>query len=94
MASRSSDNKKPTSDRPEQHKKRRCLMCGENFVSHHYGERVCHPAKVQRHGVKVRPHKRSFDLLRLNKAPASSGPLFVPVIFRISGLMHDQLRSV
>ncbi|MDB9704346.1 hypothetical protein N8000_11290 [Rhodospirillales bacterium] len=45
MASRSSDNKKPTSDRPEQHKKRRCLMCGENFVSHHYGERVCPSCK-------------------------------------------------
>ena len=45
MASRSSDNKKPTSDRPEQHKKRRCLMCGENFVSQHYGERVCPSCK-------------------------------------------------
>ena len=45
MASRSSDNKKPTSDRPEQNKKRKCLMCSENLQSHHYGERVCPSCK-------------------------------------------------
>jgi hypothetical protein len=45
MASRSSDNKKPTSDRPEHHKKRKCLMCGQFFLSHHYGERVCSACK-------------------------------------------------
>ncbi|MGB0671308.1 MAG: hypothetical protein ACPGNT_07410 [Rhodospirillales bacterium] len=45
MARSKADNKKPTSDRPEQIKKRPCLMCGENFTSHHYGERICPTCK-------------------------------------------------
>ncbi len=45
MASRKNDNKKPTSDRPEQKKSRKCLMCAQQFVSTHYGERVCQTCK-------------------------------------------------
>jgi rubrerythrin len=45
MASRSEETKKPTSDRPEQKKKRNCLMCGTGFESTHFGERICPACK-------------------------------------------------
>ena len=40
-----SDTKKPTSDRPEIRKARKCLMCSQDFTSHHIGERVCPSCK-------------------------------------------------
>ncbi|PPR75084.1 MAG: hypothetical protein CFH06_02011 [Alphaproteobacteria bacterium MarineAlpha3_Bin5] len=46
MVSRSSDNKKPTSDRPEEPKERNCLMCNAKFISQHRGERVCSACKA------------------------------------------------
>ena len=45
MASRSEETKKPTSDRPEQRKKRKCLMCSTSFESTHFGERICPACK-------------------------------------------------
>jgi len=46
MASRSSETKKPTSDQMHEAKRRPCLMCGQGFVSHHKGERVCATCKT------------------------------------------------
>jgi len=45
MSSRSENNKKPVSDRKEDPKPRKCLMCSDKFVSHHMGERVCPSCK-------------------------------------------------
>ena len=46
MASRASEAKKPVSDRPQERKLRRCLMCSSRFQSNHYGERVCSNCKT------------------------------------------------
>ena len=45
MASRKSDNKKPTSEREHETKRRPCLMCGQRFESGHFGERICKNCK-------------------------------------------------
>jgi Zn finger protein HypA/HybF involved in hydrogenase expression len=45
MASRHNDNKKPKSDRRNERKRRRCLMCTKHFVSEHFGQRVCPTCK-------------------------------------------------
>jgi Zn finger protein HypA/HybF involved in hydrogenase expression len=44
MASRSEMNKKPQAENL-QPKLRRCLMCADEFQSHHIGERVCPDCK-------------------------------------------------
>ena len=45
MASRRVDTKKPESDIEHVNKKRKCLMCGKDFLSRHIGERVCTSCK-------------------------------------------------
>jgi|TARA_B100000959_G_C14597771_1_gene466781 hypothetical protein len=44
MASRSEMNKKPVSDKLVP-KRRKCLMCLDDFQSNHIGERVCPDCK-------------------------------------------------
>ncbi len=45
MASRKSDTKKPVSDRPDERKMRKCLMCSKEFLSEHKGQRICHACR-------------------------------------------------
>ena len=45
MASRRVDTKKPESDREHIKKNRKCLMCHNEFMSSHIGERVCPSCK-------------------------------------------------
>jgi predicted RNA-binding Zn-ribbon protein involved in translation (DUF1610 family) len=45
MASRRTDTKKPEPDRAPVKKKRKCLMCRNEFNSNHIGERVCPSCK-------------------------------------------------
>ena len=45
MASRRNDNKKPQSNRQNERKNRPCLMCAKDFVSEHFGQRVCPTCK-------------------------------------------------
>lgn len=43
------NNEKPKPEtNPRHHKKRKCLMCGEKFMSHDFGERVCTGCKKTR----------------------------------------------
>ncbi len=45
MASRRIDTKKPEPERAHVKKQRKCLMCSNEFMSSHIGERVCPSCK-------------------------------------------------